>query len=159
MNFVALCLNIFSFREIMTRWDCDVKLWRDVPHSFPAFHGWPVSGFDIVLSSTSSLRYICCRACFKWVPESSIYHACTLIPGTILETGEVTVADEDSDEEPRQSSYVVSTEDNSESQTCSLCKCRMRLEFLQDAEEWVFMDCVEHEGIPVHEFCRDTAYG
>ena len=143
----------------MTRWDCDVKLWRGVPYSFPAFHGWPVSGFDIVLSSTASLRYICCRACFKWVPESSLYHACTLISGTTLEPGDVAVAEEDSDEEPRQSSYVISTEENSESHNCGLCKDRMRLEFFQDVEEWVFMDCVERDGIIMHEFCRNTVCG
>ena len=143
----------------MTRWDCDVKLWRGVPYSFPAFHDWPVSAFDIVLSSTASLRYICCRTCFQWVPESSICHACTLIPDTTLEPGDVAVAEKDSDAEPPQSCYVVSTEDNSESQICGLCNDRMRLNFLQDTEEWVFMDCVEHDGIPVHESCRNIVYG
>ena len=126
----------------MTRWDCDVKLWRRLPCSFPAFHGWPVSGFDIVLSSTVSLRYICCRACYRWVSESPLYHTCT--SPLKLGLSDFAVAEEDMDEGPRQGVYVVSTEENSENQICGMYKTRMRLEYFHDIEEWVFMDCVEY---------------
>lgn len=144
----------------MTRWDCDVKLWRGVPCSFPAFHGWPFSSFDdIVLSSTSSLRYTCCGTCYAWVPESSRYHACSLMR---IPPREMPVDDSSSPEEDdadKQDVYVICTEENSESHMCTLCTDRMHLQFLQDIEEWVFMDCVEHEGIPIHKLCRDCVYG
>ncbi|CAM9555371.1 unnamed protein product [Ectocarpus sp. 8 AP-2014] len=126
----------------MTRWDCDVRLWRGVPCSFPRFYGWPVSPFrndDLVLSSnTCSLRYVWCGVCYKWFPELSRYHACVT---------------EESDTE-EQSVYVVATEDNEHLSRCNLCTDRMRMDFRQDINEWVYMDCVEHEGVLVHKLCK-----
>ena len=161
----------------MTRWDCDVKLRRGIPSSFPAFHGWPPSRFlcdqpvavdNLVLSSTASARFTCCRACFQWVPENSPHHACAPTPTRHnlaeppAEPPAETPADwedaEDSEEEPERV-YVVSTENNSKNQRCHLCTERMSMEFLQDIEEWVFVGCVEHEGVPVHKLCRVCAHG
>lgn len=68
-------------------------------------------------------------------------------------------AEEDLDEKPTPLIYVIATDENTECMICGLCKDRMRLEYLHDIEEWVYMDCVEHEGIPVHEDCRNTAFG
>ena len=152
----------------MTRWDCDVRLWRGVPCSFPAFHGWPVSAFDVVQSSTASLRYVCCGVCYQWVPEFTRNHSCLLSrPGRAdlirtTATDNETATDDDSsslDEKPRPRVYVVSTEENYETSLCGVCHDRMRLQFLHDVEEWVFMDCVEHEGVPIHRLCHDCAYG
>lgn len=179
----------------MTRWDCDVKLWRDVPCSFPAFHGWPLSSLDIVQSSTASVRYICCGACYEWVPECSRYHNCLSKPAprtkpshahlisdtdviaataaasatlTTDSTANDTTIDYDNtpfsedlglEENTKQSVYVVVTDDNEDAHICGICSQRMRLEFVQDIEEWVFMDCVEHDRVPVHELCRDCVYG
>lgn len=151
----------------MTRWDCDVKLWRGVPCSFPAFCGWPVSDFDIVLSSTASLRYISCRSCHKWIPESSSYHACSLPMGPDPEAprrplepaADVAFLPPDDEKCERKRVYVISTEQNSDSHMCSLCTDRMHLQYLHDVEEWAFMDCVEHEGLPIHAFCHDAVYG
>lgn len=158
----------------MTRWDCDVKLWRGVPCSFPAFYGWPFSDFDIVLSSTASLRYVSCRLCHKWIPESSRYHACSQpmrpdpeAPRRPLEAAADVVFLPPDDEEGRDDEtpgeekrvYVISTEQNSDSHMCSLCTDRMHLQYLHDIEEWVFMDCVEHEGLPIHAFCHEAVFG
>ena len=171
----------------MTRWDCDVKLWRDVPCSFPAFHGWPLSSLDIVQSSTASVRYICCGACYEWVPTCSRYHNClskrshahlisdTDVTAATAATSAASAAlttdstiDYDNnpfskdlgvEENTKQSVYVVVTDDNEDADICSICSQRMRLEFIQDIEEWVFMDCVERDGVPVHELCRDCVYG
>jgi len=65
---------------------------------------------------------------------------------------------EDNEDIEDQPVYVVATEDDEHGSKCKLCTDRMGLEFLQDIEEWVYMDCVEHEGVPVHKFCRDV-YG
>lgn len=162
----------------MTRWDCDVRLWRGVPCSFPALHGWPVSAFDVVQSSTASLRYICCGACYQWVPEFTRNHSCLLskpihvdliratdnktATDTTDATDNETATDDDNsslDEKPRPSVYVVSTEENFETSFCGICHDRMRLQFLHDVEEWVFMDCVEHDGVPIHKFCHDCVHG
>ena len=155
----------------MTRWDCDVKLWRGVPCSFPFFYGWPVSRFlcddDIVLSSTATLRYICCRVCYKWVPESSPYHVCTTIPVPRRQESKIAISsdfnsipeEEEDTTVDEKCVYVVSTEENSESHLCGVCTDRMHLEFLHEIEEWAFMDCVEHEGFPMHKLCRDCVYG
>ncbi|CAN0247721.1 unnamed protein product [Ectocarpus sp. 6 AP-2014] len=139
----------------MTRWDCDVRLWRGVPCSFPKFYGWPVSSFrndDLVLSSTCSLRYVWCGVCYKWFPELSRYHACATTQAPHHQQSDVT---EESDTE-EQSAYVVATEDNEHLSRCNLCTDRMRMNFRQDIEEWVYMDCVEHEGVLVHKLCRDV---
>lgn len=165
----------------MTRWDCDVKLWRGVPCSFPAFHGWPAPMFDIVLSSTASLRYVACPSCLKWVPETPWYHDCTrhVVPvptttvttvaavaavaetnDTNIDTCDSTLSDDDpeSEDRPRSPVYVISTEENYDKIRCDLCQDRFHLQFLHDIEDWVFMDCVEHEGSLVHECCRDIVY-
>lgn len=153
----------------MTRWDCDVRLWRGVPCSFPAFHGWTFSRFredDIVLSSTASVRYTVCSACYKWVPEFSRYHECTVTHVPRPQESRVATADvfasvaseEEDDDVEGQLVYVVATDENSESRRCSLCHDLMRLQFVHDIEEWVFMDCVEHDGVVLHKFCRDVAY-
>ena len=158
----------------MTRWDCDVKLRRGIPSSFPAFHGWPPSRFlcdqsmaadNLVLSSTASARFTCCPACYQWVPENSPHHVCAPTPTRCISAEPAEPAEpagpedsEDPEEEPERV-YVVSTEDNSESQRCNLCTERMSMEFFQDIEEWVFMGCVEHEGVPVHKLCRLCAHG
>ena len=134
----------------MTRWDCDVKIWRGVPCSFPAFHGWPVSRFrddDIVLSSTASLRFISCSVCYNWIPESSRYHNCQVIHPPKKQEAKIVVTE--------GSVYVVAKD---EYKKCYLCNDRVLLQFLPDIEEWVYMDCVEHEGVPVHKVCRDIAY-
>lgn len=143
----------------MTRWDCDVKLWRGVPASFPAFHGWPVLGTrDNVLSSTASVRYICCHACNKWVPQSSPGHVCTPGQGLVSTNAAFPETGASPKPAPNQKTYVISTEENFETQVCSICTNRMHLEFIHDIEEWVFMDCVQHKGGVVHEFCRNTAF-
>lgn len=166
----------------MTRWDCDVRLWRGVPCSFPAFHGWPVSTFDIVQSSTASTRYVSCGECSTYCRSSSRCHTCFGTPPPKPEqcdahltrdigqtdTADVTgsvdsdnatasgISDDDDDDDDRQPVFfVVSTGDNGHIYTCYICHDRMRLDFLPDAEEWVFMDCVEHEGVPVHKDCYD----
>lgn len=152
----------------MTRWDCDVRLWRGVPCTFPAFHDWPPSlSFnddkdDLVLSSTASLRYVWCPACYTWIPENARHHACTA-PSPAPAPAPATEDSghwEDSEEEsaPKASVYVVATEENDDNHMCALCTQRMRLQFIQDIEQWVFMDCVEHEGLTIHEFCRDAVY-
>lgn len=159
MKFVSLCAGILSFPKIMTRWDCDVRLWRGVPCSFPAFHGWPLSPFlndDIVLSSTSSLRYVWCGGCYKWFPESSRYHRC--VQGLHQQSSGENASDsacvsEDGTEE--QPVYVIVTEENEAYSSCHVCTERFRMNFCQDVEAWVYMDCVEHEGVPVHKLCRD----
>ncbi len=171
----------------MTRWDCDVKLWRGVPCSFPAFHGWPAPMFDIVLSSTASLRYTCCPSCLRWVPETPWYHDCmkhvVSVPTTTTTTTTRSVAaaitartktaelvnidtcgstlsnDSESEDGPRSPVYVISTEENYKNNRCNLCQDLFRLQFLHDIEDWVFMDCVEHEGSLVHECCRDIVLG
>lgn len=145
----------------MTRWDCDVKIWRGVPCSFPAFHGWPVSRFrndDIVSSSTASLRYICCSVCYNWVPESSRYHKCRVIHSPKQDDSKIPVTEFESvqKEGPVQDCVYVVAKD--EYNKCYLCNDRVLLQFLPGIEEWVYMDCVEHEGVPVHSFCRDIAY-
>lgn len=155
----------------MTRWDCDVKIRRGVPCSFPSFHGWrpersPHTVFtafdDVVASSTAATRYIWCRACHQWVPEPSQFHACmAATPPTAsaadshFESG---FASADDKAPPKPSVYVISTEENSESYACHVCTDRMRLEFLPDIDEWIFMDCVAHEGVVIHELCRDCVY-
>jgi len=152
-------IDFFSFWKTMTRWDCDVKLWRGVPASFPAFHGWPVLDTrNTVLSSTASVRYICCHACHKWVSQSSPDHLCTPGEGLVLTNAAVSETVTCPEPEPDRRVYVISTEDNSETQSCSICKDRMHLDFIHDIEEWVFMDCVYHNGRIVHEFCRNTAF-
>lgn len=166
----------------MTRWDCDVRLWRGVPCSFPALHGWPVSAFDVVQSSTASLRYIFCGACYQWVPEFTMHHSCLLSTPSHVDliratdnktatdttdatdnaTDNETATDDDNnslDEKPRPSVYVVETDEHEDVHMCGICTQPMRLDFVHDVEAWVFMDCVEHEGVPVHEICRDCVYG
>ena len=141
----------------MTRWDCDVRLWRGVPCSFPKFHGWPVSPFrddDLVLSSTCSLRYVWCGGCSNWLPELSRYHACGLRQAR--HHAEDAEDAEDVEDAEREPVYVVATEDNEHLSRCNLCKDRLRLEYMQDIEEWVYADCIEHEGVLVHKLCRDV---
>lgn len=71
-----------------------------------------------------------------------------------------TTANETSDDDDdRQPVYVVSTDDNDHIDSCCICHDRIRLDFLHDTEEWVFVDCVEHEGVPVHKTCYDCVYG
>lgn len=60
---------------------------------------------------------------------------------------------EEEDDIEEQSVYVISKGDVVF--RCYMCAEPMRLQFLQDIEEWVYMDCVEHEGVPVHKLCRD----
>lgn len=149
----------------MTRWDCDVKLWRGVPCSFPAFHGWTVSAFrygNVVLSSTATVRYVWCGAC-KWVPYCSRGHECTVTPVPQRQEFKIATASDSASVPEEVASmeecmYVIATEKFSDIYTCSLCTQRMRLEFLQEIEEWVYMDCVEHEGVPIHKLCRDCVY-
>lgn len=151
----------------MTRWDCDVKLWRGVPCSFPAFYGWPAPVLDVVRASTASLRYICCPTCYQWIPESWRFHACLSTPELEADANNdahsyhssASADNSDLNEKPNRSVYVKMTDENSDDLKCSLCFDRMRMDFLHDIEEWVFADCVEHEGVVIHEFCRDAVYG
>lgn len=162
----------------MTRWDCDVKLWRGVPCSFPAFHGWPPCPLlpsDIIQSSTASVRYICCDSCYEWVPEFTRDHSCLLskpghidlirandnktVTDTTNATDNDTATDDDNNSLDEKPVYVISTDENWQTGFCGLCHDRMRQEFLHDLEEWVFMDCVEHDGVPIHKFCHDAVYG
>lgn len=63
---------------------------------------------------------------------------------------------EDPEDPEQQPVYVVATEDNEHLSKCNLCKDRLRLEYIQDIEEWVYTDCVEHGGVIVHKLCRDV---
>lgn len=154
----------------MTRWDCDVKLWRGVPCHPPAFYGWPSrlegsgsgSGSDkhndLVRSSTSCARYVCCPTCHQWV----LYQARCRKCGVSAEPKEPKPPKKTEElEERRESSdtYVIATDENSTSHVCWLCTDRMHLEYLHDIEEWIFKDCVEHEGEVVHAFCRNCIDG
>lgn len=142
----------------MTRWDCDVKLWRGVPCSFPAFHGWPCNRApDVVSSSTATIRYVWCGSCLRWVPAHPRYHCCVPEPTA---TNPRPSADRKNSVPggTRRADYVVSTEDNSQNHSCGVCASQMRVEFRHDIEEWVFVDCVEHEGLPIHKLCRDCVY-
>lgn len=165
----------------MTRWGCKVSLSEGVPCSPPELLGWPerrsVAGCpDIVLYSTAATRYICCHACHEWFPDTCHVHKCP--PPTIVETREeycvgdcdydyIYSSDSDSkskcasvsDETSEDRVYVISTDENYETLVCNVCNERMRLEYIQDIEGWVFMDCVERGGVPIHELCRDCAYG
>ncbi|CAM9205357.1 unnamed protein product [Pylaiella littoralis] len=163
----------------MTRWGCKVVLDRGVPVFPPDSHGWPVrrSGArrgDVVLCSTATVRYVCCHACHRWVPEGLQAHACTAPPslevGPLGPVGPVGPVGPDADAESSSSSsssssgarasvYVVSTEENFESLVCPVCSDRMRMQYMLDVEDWVFMDCVEHDGVVMHEECRDCAFG
>ncbi|CAM9098951.1 unnamed protein product [Sphacelaria rigidula] len=148
---------------------CQAVERRTVPCSLPTFHGWPVSKFDIVLSSTAHLRYICCPVCCKWIPESSLYHTCQIKADDVAETAaarsdgkpaDFAIGEEDIVEQPRQRACVVATDENLGNHMCNLCQQRMRLEYIDnDDEDWVFMDRVEHEGRIVHELCRDVVFG
>jgi hypothetical protein len=61
---------------------------------------------------------------------------------------------------PKQRVCVVATDENSGNHMCNLCQQRMHLEYIDnDDEDWVFMDCVEHDGSIVHELCRDVVLG
>ncbi|CAM9093794.1 unnamed protein product [Ectocarpus sp. 12 AP-2014] len=163
----------------MTRWDCDVKLWKGVPCSFPAFHGWPSSSSvhhdnrDIVSSSTASTRYSWCHACYNWIPDNTRHHDCSAPGGITDRTAPASENCEESDSldipkdwvdsgedesTPKPRAYVLVPDEDSDFLRCSLCNDRMRLDFLHDIEQWVFMDCVEHDGTILHEICRDVVY-
>lgn len=79
-----------------------------------------------------------------------------VVPVEDTEDNEDTEDTEDNEDTEEQPVYVVATEDNEHLSRCNLCKDRLRLEYIQDIEEWVYTDCVEHEGVLVHQLCRDV---
>jgi len=97
------------------------------------------------------------------LPELSRYHACGLRQARhhaedAEDAEDVEDAEdaEDVEDAEREPVYVVATEDNEHLSRCNLCKDRLRLEYMQDIEEWVYADCIEHEGVLVHKLCRDV---
>jgi len=144
------------------RWDCDVSLQSGIPNTFPLFHGWKESRRKIVFGSKN---FHTCFSCGEWVSDIDIdTHLCTkdyqdieiIEPMEVEEENCFFEEDEEIVEEDLV--YVITTDDNYEVQRCLLCQDLMKLEFLQEIDEWVFMDCVEYENSVLHKFCHDVMH-
>ena len=156
-----MTINKFKNR----RWDCDVSLDSGIPYTFPLFHGWNESRRKIIFGSRN---FHTCLRCGEWVSDIDIEtHNCSKDyqnSEPIDQTEEdINIIDEtpfsDMEEEEEESPlYVVITDDNYETTRCILCQDQMKIEFLSDLEEWVFMACVEHDGSVIHKFCCDVVY-
>ncbi|CAN0557056.1 unnamed protein product, partial [Ectocarpus sp. 12 AP-2014] len=54
--------------------------------------------------------------------------------------------------------YVVCSDDAPYTYHCHLCKDRIHLKYRHEIEEWVYRDCVEHDGEILHKTCRDVVF-
>ncbi|CAN0431271.1 unnamed protein product, partial [Ectocarpus sp. 8 AP-2014] len=55
------------------------------------------------------------------------------------------------------SEYVVCSDDTPDTYFCHACKERLHLTYHKEMKEWVYRECVEHDGEIVHKTCRDVA--
>lgn len=54
--------------------------------------------------------------------------------------------------------YVISTEENYDCNTCSICDNRLILIFDEELDEWIFTGCIENDNKVVHEECFLCAF-
>ena len=176
-------MEVYMVRNKSTRWDCDVKLWRGIPCSIPSFYGWknidnPLRGQD-----PSDTRFYACHHCNTFVPESEVPgHSCWNVstdvttskydttaldegvsettPSGVLDHGFSTHwgdANEDEEESTEEPPCFVEITDEVEeihnNGKCFLCSDRMKMEYKQDLEFWVYKDCVLVLNRVVHKEC------
>ena len=150
-----------STRKLLNRkWDLDVGLRLGIPNTFPLFHGWVESRKKIVFYSKNFHN---CIDCGEWVSEIDIdTHNCfkhfqeNIIDEEIYESDSESITTDPPEIE--EEVYVIANDDNYENMRCDLCKELMKLKYIHDLEEWVFMDCLDYEQKVIHKICHDVVY-
>lgn len=137
------------------KWDCDVSVRSGIPYTFPLFHGWNESVKKRLFGSNN---FNMCVNCDEWISEIDLYtHNCSKDFQNIDKIDiEENIVEETEEEDPHP--YVIATDENYESMRCNICQEVMKLNYLQDIEEWVFIDCVEYDGSSIHKMCYDVFY-
>lgn len=170
-----------------TRWDCDVNLWRGIPDSFPSFHGWRsgvIHGSSDYSEPTTDSRFYVCHHCNSYVPEVDVpSHSCwDYSEGKDgedkLDDTPPTISDpprkdyyydghvhDRSDwrkakipEKDRPKFVLASEENTPENGKCYLCMERLRLQYDNDSEEWIYPGCIRIDEGVVHEACYSVIY-